>query len=102
MPSAVKLKEPRNAIPIDEKRAVEIASRYFHEFFPTTGGVMLEEIEEGDDGKCWLITLGYDVKTKPPFARGLDLRSYSIHRDYKTLKIDNTTGRVCSMKMRKL
>lgn len=101
MPALAKTKDADQAIKIDAKRAVEIAVRYFSGFFPRVGGVMLEEIEEEEDGRCRLITLGYDLKTKPPYARGLDLRSYSISREYKTLRIDSTTGKVCSMRMRK-
>ncbi|HYR57820.1 MAG TPA: hypothetical protein VEO95_04290, partial [Chthoniobacteraceae bacterium] len=62
--------------------------------------VILEEIEEGDDGKCWLITLGYDIKR--PLSAHLNLFQPEVLREYKTFKIDNTTGKVASMKIRKV
>ena len=78
MPTVAKskslVKRIEEALKIEAKEAVEIAVRYFREFFPELAGanVMLEEIEEAEDGKSWLITLGYDVKRsyKTPLTLG--------------------------------
>ena len=103
MPTLAKSKDAVQTIKIDAKRAVEIAIRYFGEFFPQLAAASaLEEIEEGDDGKCWLITLGFDVKKRHENAPALKLASYFTAREYKTFKIDNTSGKVTSMKIRTL
>ena len=96
------VKKIEQTVKIDAKEAVKIATRYFGEFFPhfANANVMLEEIEEGDDGKCWLITLGYDVKR--PLSGHQKIFQPEISREYKTFKINNTNGEVASMKIRKV
>jgi hypothetical protein len=82
---------------LDLKQAVAIALDYFRGLFPglAQNNLMLEELEESEDGKYWLVTLGYDLEERlPPMFGG------RITRAYKSFKIDNRTGRVLSMKIR--
>jgi hypothetical protein len=102
MPSTKSLSENR----ITLKEAAQIAENYFSELYPRLqrpmANVMLEEVEEIDDGANWLITLGYDLERKSnihpqsALAFGQPLSS----RQYKVVKIDAKTGRVRSMKIR--
>lgn len=96
------VKSIEEALKIDAKEAVRIAMKCFQDFFPklANANVMLEEIEEGDDGKCWLITLGYD--TKQVLSPHLKMFQPETSRAYKTFKIDNSTGQVASVKIRKV
>ena len=91
---------------IDVKQAVRKAVAYFLQLFPHFKGanVMLEEVEESDDGAYWLITIGYDMKqAKSALAPNLQniLGPQSV-RQYKVVKIEAKTGRVVSMKIRPL
>jgi hypothetical protein len=87
---------------ISIRMAVQIAVDAFVAFFPSfaSNNLLLEEVEESEDGRFWTITLGYD-----------DKRTLSVHdkmfkpesyRAYKTFKIDTSTGKVMSMKIRTL
>jgi len=85
---------------IEAKQAIEIALGTFSEFYPqfTGANVMLEEIEESEDGKWWLITLGYDAKRAlSPHHRMFQSETY---RAYKTFKIDKASGKVAAMKIK--
>lgn len=85
---------------IDAKQAVAIAYQTFSEFFPTLAhaNLMLEEIEEGDSGRYWLITLGYDAnRALSPHQKMFQAENY---RAYKTFKIDGASGKVASMKIK--
>lgn len=79
---------------LDVKEAAQKASEYFAALYADQGvsKVQLEEVELSDDGKYWMITLGYPVQgplfTVPP------------KRQYKVFKIDANTGEVKSMKIR--
>ena len=96
------VKAIEEAIKIDAKDAVRIATKAFQEFFPKLAhsDVMLEEIEEGNDGKCWLITLGYDAKR--PLSAHQKMFQPEAYRAYKTFKIDNTSGKVASVKIKSI
>ena len=82
---------------IDVKKAVTIADQYFRDLFPAAAkaNMMLEEIEEGGDGKRWLVTIGYDRA-----ARRTMMDLGGVDRAYKTFAIDNVTGKVISVKIR--
>jgi hypothetical protein len=96
--------EPRERI--DLKAAVKRATDYFLKLFPQfkTANVMLEEVEENEDGSYWLITIGFDQPSKPhPLAGSLStVFGPQTYRQYKIFKVDSTTGRVMSMKIRSL
>ena len=83
---------------IDVKKAVTIADQYFRDLFPAAAkaNMMLEEIEEGGDGKRWLVTIGYDR----PARRQTMMDFGGVDRAYKTFAIDSVTGKVISVKIR--
>jgi hypothetical protein len=62
---------------IDVKEAVRKAVAYLLKLYPKLGtgaNVMLEEIEESEDGSYWLVTLGYDIQQRVlPVAGNLQL-----------------------------
>ena len=54
---------------IEVKEAVRKCVAYFHKLYPNFGtdaNVMIEEVEESDDGAYWLVTLGIAGGRKPP------------------------------------
>lgn len=77
---------------IDVKEAVKIAYEYFRSLRPESGSVQLEEVEPTEDEGYWLITLSHSSP---------DLFDVE-NRQYKTLKVNATDGRVVSMKIRVL
>jgi hypothetical protein len=100
MPRVEKTKAGKGAqkpMRIDVKRAVGIAADYFRELFPQAAkaNMMLEELEESDDGRFWLVTLGYDVENRAFFGN-------APTRSYKTFRINADTGKVHSVKIRSI
>lgn len=82
---------------IEVKQAAEAALAYFNELYE--GGyhnLALEEVELSNDEEYWIITLGYN----PPATGFTQLTGAGIKREYKQFKIDSTTGKVISMKIR--
>ncbi len=72
---------------------------------------MIEETELSEDGKFWLITVGFNRQIDPreketllPGLRGMIPKEQlaTIRRDYKIFKVDSSTGEVVSMKIYKL
>jgi hypothetical protein len=73
---------------------------------------MIEETELSEDGKFWLITIGFNRNIDPreqnlsPLVPGGILstaeQKATIRRDYKIFKVDSSTGEVVSMKIYKL
>jgi len=95
------------AASIDVQEAVRKAVSYFHKLLPQLGrnaNVMLEEVEESEDGSHWLITIGYDVeRALSPAQRNLQSvlsPMPPVVRKYKIFKVDAKTGRILSMKIR--
>jgi hypothetical protein len=92
------LPPPRRMINV--KEAVSSATKELQDLFPGKefAGLELEEVELTEDGKSWLITLGFDVPRKgglfPPQMMGSD-------RKYKVFKVEGRTGKVTAMKIRK-
>ncbi|HEU6449696.1 MAG TPA: hypothetical protein VFV23_14785 [Verrucomicrobiae bacterium] len=88
------------------KQAAKIAVGYFYGLYPQfntpSANVMLEEVEEIDDGMNWLITIGYNANGKSSLQQQLHAFSFGPPnpRQYKVIKIDAKTGRVISMKIR--
>jgi hypothetical protein len=85
---------------LDVKQAVRAAFSAFSEFFPSLkdANVLLEEVEESEDGKCWQITIGYDAKHKLSGVHAMF--GPQDYRVYKSFKIDKTTGKILHMKIR--
>jgi hypothetical protein len=90
---------PRNKIGV--KEAVKAATEAIKDLLPgpDLGDLRLEEVEQTDDERYWLITLGYSVRQFSPIVP-LPLRGHD--RIYKQFKVDADTGRVMSMKIRSL
>ena len=100
MPKAI---EPPSPERIGLKSAVREAAAYFGDLYANSPveNLLLEEVEETEDGKFWLITLGYDQKC-PPSRYSRLVGSPEVTRAYKTFRIEADTGKVVSMKMRKV
>ena len=75
---------------ITAKTASQAAAQYIKELFGEPFGLALEEVEQSKDGRFWLITLGYNPNI------------FTARRQYKILMVDAETGKVVSMKIRKL
>jgi hypothetical protein len=105
MTTAIKADAEQKQIPL--KKAVQIAMRYFKDLytFSPNAHVMLEEVEQSEDGRYWLITIGFNSERLPVKKTMADLGNIfatPATRDYKTVKIDSATGDVISMKIRSL
>lgn len=59
----------------------------------------LEEVEISDDERYWYVTLGYDLPAVHPAVALLGAKS---ERAYKVVKIEDMTGKVISIKIRKI
>jgi len=92
---------------IDVKEAVRKCVAYFHKLYPNLGAdanVMLEEVEQSEDGAYWLVTLGYDIQLRLSRVAG-NLQGVfgpQVARHYKVFKVNAETGRIVSMKIRSL
>ena len=89
---------------IDLKSAVRIASEELGSLYPpeVLRDVLLEEVEKSDDGRFWLVTLGF---TRPLPQIGVSdvfkaLTAKDVKREYKIFEIDGDTGTLRSMRMR--
>jgi hypothetical protein len=80
---------------IDVKAAAKIAAEYFASLYSERdySDLQLEEVELTEDGKYWLITLGYS-------SRDTTILGLAKARKYKLFKIDVKTGKVWAMKVR--
>lgn len=92
---------------IDLRQAVDIAMTYARQIFPSveTSNALVEEVEETSDGSYWLITLGFDTErviapTGDLIAKLTKSPRTEVTRVYKTFKIDTSSRRVVSMKIR--
>ena len=62
--------------------------------------IMLEEVEMSEDGRNWLITLGFYVQDiAAPSLAGL-LQGSQLQRKYKVFTVRGDNGEVVSMKIR--
>jgi len=91
---------------VDLKASAGKAVEFFNSVYPEPhNSVLVEEVDLSDDGKYWLITLGYNVRVSPEVQTAFDLGQMletRMRREYKTFKIDRKTGQVISMKIRKV
>jgi hypothetical protein len=85
---------------IGAREAADAAVEYFRQLFSASEfqSISLEEVELSEDGKYWLITLGYDVHPKSGIAAVLG----PPKTKFKVLKVDTRSGQVVAMKIRKL
>ena len=93
-----KAQEAAEALGIDVREAARIAANYLIALIPSVQNrhVLLEEVEQTDDGRYWLITLGYDSVSRTA------LLGPGLGREYKTFKLDAKTGKVLKMKIRSI
>jgi hypothetical protein len=96
---------------IEVKEAVQIARQYLQDAIENIQLLQLEETELVEDEKYWIITLSYIPGV---FWVGLGMEARSLHplqnakfyaavqqlRNYKTFKINRSTGKVEAMKVR--
>ena len=90
-------KKPAEAQRIPAKDAVTAAAAYFTEVTGYTSGVTVEEIELTEDGKTWLVTLGFvarEERTPVVWLRA--------DKAYKVFSVNAVTGEVTSMKIREV
>jgi hypothetical protein len=111
---ATKSKPPETqGEPIDVKKAVKLATRYFIDLYSETryADLSLEEVELSEDGGFWSITLGYNEpenlmekararQVSGPLAGLLSVNGPK--RRYKLFKVDARSGRVISMRIRRV
>lgn len=111
--ATAELKQPRTSvIKFDAKQAAKLSLEYFNELFPNavTSNVALEEVELLEDENCWLITLGFDEPTRPKNLSTVQMNkaiadlfgASSTTRKFKIFKVNAKTGKVLSMRIRKL
>lgn len=108
--ATAELKQPRTSgIKFDAKQAARLSLEYFNELLPnaTTSNVALEEVEFLEDENCWLITLGFDdpirINPNPLFSTKVNFFGpQSPARKFKVFKVNAKTGKVISMRIRKL
>jgi hypothetical protein len=87
---------------IDVHQAVKTAIAFFEESFSVMPlkNVQLEEVDLTDDGKVWLITLGYD----DPAVQSVGSIEFMVRprplRKYKVVQIDANTGSGIAIKNR--
>ncbi len=89
---------------IEVKKAVSTAVDKIKEVYgQEPENLLLEEIEQSEDARYWLITLGFTAP--PPMNPKNDLQKISFAlrppvRVYKVFKIDSASGNFVSMKIR--
>jgi hypothetical protein len=89
---------------IDVKEAVRLAKEFAARIYETEkiSRLGLEAVERTDDGKHWLVTLGFSRPWSYPKARGsfspleevLPRPKQQPEREYKVFRVDANTGAV--------
>jgi hypothetical protein len=104
---------PKGNLMVTVKQAVNAAAAAVKEFYSDTEvrGIELEEAELAEDGKFWLITLGFYVPNAEPVAASPNealvksmTQFFQPKREYehkfKVFQISVDSGTVMSMKIR--
>jgi hypothetical protein len=98
-------------IRIDVARAIEIADKTAREYYKEAdlSTLRLEEVELNEDDGNWLITVSIMVDEPPPKTSGFERELMGLApvtadrvRIYKSFTIDADSGKVKSMRIRKL
>lgn len=94
---------------IDIHRAVNVALRFFSKAFSgqPIKNAELEEIDRSEDGKFWLVTVGYDLPISDDLNAvreklrrlGAGLKPRPV-RKYRVVKVDAATGQPVNVKIR--
>ena len=84
---------------IDVQQAASEAAAYFKRLYADheIESLSLEEVELSEDGKYWMITLGYSFRG----SKHVSIFGTPVTK-YKVFKVNATSGRVVAMKIRKL
>ena len=102
------LEEPVTTIEV--KEAVRLAKEFATSLFEPEkiSRFSLEAVERTEDGRYWLVTLGFlrpgtsrrsaRKGSLSPLEKALQLE-YAPEREYKVFKVDATTGEVVAMKI---
>jgi hypothetical protein len=84
---------------IDVRAAVSAATKFASQLFSPEQRASLEEVEKTEDGKFWLVTLGFESRNTGLNKSLADMLSPPKER-FKIFRVNAKTGRVVSMKMR--
>jgi hypothetical protein len=89
------VQSPQNRIGV--KDAVQAAMAAIRELLPASelNDLRLEEVDQSEDERFWLITLGFYPPSEGPLAP-----LARAPRKYKVFTVDADTGKVRSMKIR--
>jgi hypothetical protein len=84
---------------VTAKQAAQAAAKYLNDVCtpPAVENVLLEEIELSDDGRFWQVTLSF--KQYPSSSVMSELLE-AAEKKLRVFRIDASTGRVVSMKIR--
>lgn len=90
--------ESKAANRIDAREAANAALQYFKQLFSAAEieSSSLEEVELSEDGKFWLITLGYESHPKSGIAAAFG----PPKSKFKRFKVEAETGKVVAMNIR--
>ncbi len=105
------LEEMEVDVMVGVKEAVIAAFNFLNDLYASEEliDLALEEVELSDDEKYWLVTLGFTRQ----FSKPLELATVSpweaigpkrtfTNRDYKIIKVDASTGKAESMRIRQI
>ena len=92
---------------IEIKTAVKNALNYLQQLKDDLGegirDIRLEEVDLSEDEKFWLITLSFKVLDDDPNRFSLlNLQNEDYKTEYKVFEVNAETGKVKSMKIRKV
>ncbi len=89
---------------VDIKEAVATARKKITDVYEQEpANLQVEEIEQSEDGKYWLITLGFNAPPPMNPQNELQRLSFALRppvRVYRVIKIDLESGDFVSMKIR--
>ena len=93
---------------IDMKQAVQVAQDFCRTLYgqEQLTDFLLEEVELTEDEKFWLVTIGFSVQPLSSGQTATGSSAASSSRGpahvYKTMKVDASSGRALSLKIKKL
>ena len=93
---------------IDMKQAVQIAQDFCRTLYgpDQLADFLLEEVELTDDEKFWLVTISFNLKpgenARQAAGSGVSSQTRALEHVFKTMKVDASSGRALSLKIKKL
>jgi hypothetical protein len=97
----VKLKEDMT-VGIDVKEAVRLAKAFAADLLAAEkiSHLGLEAVERSEDGRDWLVTLGFAKRfRRPPVTVIEEMLPRQPEREYKVFQVDGESGEVVAMKV---